>query len=124
MCVRFSRRFLTSFLSFELEGLLLASCIFSLKLLVLALHLSRPMHRYLRVTNQMAVLPTQAPKEDHSEHRRLILSATSPLAVKPRFQDLDMVRFLVLYIGDAETAALYYHHQFTTASIRPPAELK
>jgi len=35
-----------------------------------------------------------------------------------------MVMFLVLYIGDAETAAFYYHHQFTTVSIRPPAELE
>jgi len=43
--------------------------------------------------NQIAVLPIQALKEDHSEHRRLIPSATSPLEVKPHFQDLDMVRF-------------------------------
>jgi len=82
------------------------------------------MCRYLRVTNQTTVLSTQTPKEDHWEHRRLIMSVTSPLAVKPHFQDLDMVSFLALYIGDAETAAFYYHHQFTTASIRSPAELK
>jgi hypothetical protein len=63
------------------------------------------MHRYLRVTNQTTVLPTQAPKEDHSEHRCLIPSATSPLTVKPRFQDLDMVRFPALYIGIAVTVA-------------------
>jgi hypothetical protein len=72
----------------------------------------------------MSVLPIQVPKEDHSEHRRLIPSATSPLAVKPRFQDLDMVRFPSLYITGAETVVFYYHHQFTTASIRPLAELK
>jgi len=90
----------------------------------MALHLSRPMSPYLRVINQTTVLPTQAPKEDHSEHRRLIPSVTSPLEVKPCFQDLDMVRFLVLYIAGAETVAFYYHRQSTTASIHPPAELK
>jgi hypothetical protein len=63
------------------------------------------MHRYLRVTNQTTVLSTQAPKEDHWEHRRPITSVTSPLAVKPRFQDLDMVRFPALYVGIAVTVA-------------------
>jgi hypothetical protein len=75
------------------------------------------MHHYLRVTNQTTVLSTQAPKEDHWEHRRLIMSAISPLAVKLRFQDLDMVRFPALYIGSAVTVAscvpdsppVYYH---------------
>jgi hypothetical protein len=63
------------------------------------------MHRYLRVTNQIAILPTQTPKEDHWEHRRPTMSVTSPLAVKPRFQDLDMVRFPALYIDIAVTVA-------------------
>jgi hypothetical protein len=108
MCVHLStnpRPFLTSLLSFELERLLLASCIPLVELQLMALHLSCPMHRYLRVTNQtmLTVLPTQAPKGDHWEHRRPITSVTSPLEVKPRFQDLDMVRFPALYIGSAVT---------------------
>ena len=82
------------------------------------------MHRYLRVTNQITVLPIQAPKRDHWQHHCLITPVTSPLEVKPHFQDLDMVRFPALYIAGAETVAFYYHRQSTIASIRPPAELK
>jgi len=87
----------------RLEGPHLASWICSVELQVTALHLSHPMCRYLQVTNQIAVRLTQVPKQDYQGHCCLIMSAISPLAVKPRFQDLDMVRFLALYTGSAVT---------------------
>jgi len=78
-------------------------------------------HHHLRVTNQLAVLPTQAPKGDNWEHRCLIMLVTSPLEVKLRFRDLDMVRFPAPYIDTVTSVLLspsvYYRIYSPTSGV-------